>query len=211
MYSAVVMVLILNCAACVRLFIVVVIIVILRSFFFFFTGCCMNFPMFLLQSGDGESTTVSKPPASDTAADTTTEADDTSTAAAAAAPPSCLPYDDTDSCHTGQMSGGGRRGSAALSGVGNVSSTVITVTEPSPCQSPERSVAQSREEDVKEWVRMLVVVMANVEFLFYRNDMGENNGSGSSDDYNGDSMVITEMMMAMIVRVSIIMINMIVY
>lgn len=43
--------------------------------------------------------------------------------------------------------------SVAVSDGEKVSTTLITVTEASPCQSPERTIPQSREEDIKEWVK----------------------------------------------------------
>ncbi|XP_076462664.1 KICSTOR complex protein SZT2-like isoform X2 [Babylonia areolata] len=101
--------------------------------------------------GEGGGVGARAMPTDAAAAEAVGEADHTATAATTPAA-TCPTFEDTDSCHTGHTSAGGRRGSGALSGFGNVSSTIITVTEPSPCQSPERSVAQSREDDVKEWV-----------------------------------------------------------
>ena len=104
-----------------------------------------------MQAGEVEGMTSPKCQTSDNVADTVNEAD-SSPGPGAPAPAACPVFEDTDSCHTGLTSGGGRRGSEAMSGGENVSATVITVTEPSPCQSPERTVAQSRQDDVKEWV-----------------------------------------------------------
>ncbi|KAL8610620.1 hypothetical protein ACOMHN_006339 [Nucella lapillus] len=107
---------------------------------------------------EGDGGLGSRPQHTDTAGagDTATPGDPDS---AQAAPAACAAapghFEDTDSTYTGHTSAGGRRGSGALSGFGNPGfglSTVITVTEPSPCHSPERSAAQSREDDVKEWV-----------------------------------------------------------
>ena len=108
------------------------------------------------QAGDSEGVTNPKLQTLDDAADTVNEAD-SSSGLAAPAPAACPVFEDTDSCHTGLTSGEGRRGSEAMSGGENVSTTVITVTEPSPCQSPERTVAQSRQDDVKEWVILCLV------------------------------------------------------
>ncbi|KAK7100732.1 hypothetical protein V1264_023626 [Littorina saxatilis] len=108
------------------------------------------------KSGDSEDITSPRPQTTDCPGDTATEEDSaTGATPATATTTATVAYhvsEDTDSCTTGQMSGEGRRGSSALSGAEHFSTTLITVTEPSPCQSPERTVAQSREDDVKEWV-----------------------------------------------------------